>query len=209
MASAITDLLERVDRELWLVTARAGERRGGLIATFVSEASIAAGAPRMALGLGRAHYTWELIDASGAFALHLLGEENLEWVWRFALGSGRDRDKFAGLAPRPGSTGSPLLEGALGWLDCRVEDRLEIGDRTIFLAEVVDGRLDRDAPALTRKRLFALGPRDRLERLRALHAEDGARDEKAIRAWRERRAGAGGHGAGAHGVGAMEGAGPE
>src|SRR5262249_57546568 len=48
---AASGLFALTDRELWLVTARAGERRGGLIATFASDASIGPEFPRVAVGL--------------------------------------------------------------------------------------------------------------------------------------------------------------
>ena len=82
---AINALFAQTDRELWLVTAAAGPRRSGFISTSVNQASIVPDLPRVSLGVARQHYTWELIEASQAFALHLLGEEHLEWVWRFGL----------------------------------------------------------------------------------------------------------------------------
>ena len=60
-------------------------------------------------------------------------------MWRFGLRSGRDADKLAGLSMTTATTGSPILTDALGWLDCRVEARLDTGDRTVYLAEVVRG----------------------------------------------------------------------
>ena len=80
--TAASTLFASLDRELWLVTARDGPRRGGLIATFVSQVTIVPDMPRMLVGLARQHYTWELVEASGAFALHLIGEPQLDWVWR-------------------------------------------------------------------------------------------------------------------------------
>src|SRR4051812_48836551 len=116
--TAATTLFARLDPEVWLVTAQApgGGPRGGLIATHVAPASIAAELPRVAVGLAKQHHTWGLVEASGAFALHLLGADDLDLVWRFGLDSGRDLDKFAGLEPPPrrGATGSPLLAGAVG-----------------------------------------------------------------------------------------------
>src|SRR5579884_862757 len=114
-----SDLLSSLDRELWLITAAAGDRQGGLVATFVSPASIVRELPRVLVGLARQHHTWELVEASGAFALHRVGEEQADWVWRFGLQTGRAADKLHGLAWQPGRTGSPLLADALGWLDCR------------------------------------------------------------------------------------------
>ena len=45
-SAAASALFRRLDREIWVVTARAGEGRGGLIATFVSQASIVPELPR-------------------------------------------------------------------------------------------------------------------------------------------------------------------
>ena len=127
--AAISALFRQVDREVWLVTAQAGGRRGGLIATCVAQASIVPELPRVFVGLSRQHYTWELVETSGAFGLHLLADDQIDWVWHFGVQSGRDQDKFAGLKVQPSPAGSPILSDALGWLDCRVEAKLESGDR--------------------------------------------------------------------------------
>ena len=111
------------------MTAAADVNRGGLIATFVSQASIVPELPRVVIGIARQHFTWQLIEQTGAFALHLLGDEHLPWVWRFGLRSGRQGDKLDGIASRAGKTGSPILPDALAWLEARVEGRLDTGDR--------------------------------------------------------------------------------
>jgi flavin reductase (DIM6/NTAB) family NADH-FMN oxidoreductase RutF len=184
----VSELFAQLDRELWVVTAAAGARRGGLVATFVSSASIVPTAPRVVVGLARQHATWELVEAAGAFALHLLRPEQLEWVWRFGAQSSRDGDKFAGLTTHAGATGSPLLPEALGWLDCRVEARLETGDRTVYLAEVVEGRFDSRARPLTVHQLRQLAPPEKLALLKSQIDHDCQVDEAAIRAWRASRA---------------------
>lgn len=184
----VAEILNRVDRELWLVTAADGARRGGLIATFACHASLVESLPRMLVALAKHHHTWELIEASGAFGLHLIGCEHLDLVWRFGLESGRDTDKFAGLATETAKTGAPLLTDVLGWLDCRVEARFDMGDRTICLAEVVDARKISDEPPLTMKQFLQIAPRERLEELSRLRQRDSAIDAEAIMAWRKQAA---------------------
>jgi flavin reductase (DIM6/NTAB) family NADH-FMN oxidoreductase RutF len=185
-ATAASTLFAWLDREIWLVTAQADSRRGGLIATFVNQASIVPDLPRMLIGLSRQHYTWKLVEHSNAFALHLLSERHLDWVWRFGLESGRGQDKLHGLRVRQSSTGSPLLEDAIGWLDCRVEDRLDTGDRTIYLAEVVQGGVTHFAPPLTLQRLLQLAPPAQLAELKRQLHRDSEIDAEAIRQWRSR-----------------------
>jgi flavin reductase (DIM6/NTAB) family NADH-FMN oxidoreductase RutF len=186
-ATAASTLFAWLDRELWLVTAAAGDRRGGLIATFVSQASIVPDLPRMLVGVSREHHTWGLIEASGAFALHLLSEGQLDRVWRFGLASGHSGDKFEGLRLERGTTGSPLLADSIGWLDCRVEAKLDSGDRTVYLGEVVQGRVAQFAPPLTFKRLLEIAPPEHLAELKRQRARDAHADAEALVAWRTRR----------------------
>lgn len=185
--SAAADLFGLIDRELWLITAQVGLRRGGLIATFVSHASLVPELPRVLTAIAKQHDTWRLVESSGAFGMHLLTERHLELVWRFGLSSGRDADKFAGLEAEQGATGSPLLKDCLGWLDCRVETSLDTGDRTAYLAEVVAARRSSNEKPLTMQRLLELAPPDKLVRLRELRERDSEIDARAILAWRKAR----------------------
>ena len=171
----VNDIFRLLDREIWLVTAAHKGQRGGLIATFVNQASIVPELPRMLVGIAKQHHTWSLIEASGAFTLHLLDESCLDWVWRFGLQSGQDADKFADLPTLP----------ALAWLTCRVETSMNTGDRTIYLAEVTASQQEKLAPPLTLKRLLTLAPPERLRELRDGMARDAAIDAAAIRAWRD------------------------
>lgn len=178
--SVFQKIMQETDRELWVVTGAAGPRRGGLIATYVSPASIVPTFPRVMLSLARHHLTFQLVENSLAFALHLLSEDQVPWVWHFGLQSGWDMDKLAGIPFHKGKTGSPLLEEAPAWLDCRVLSRLNTGDRTIFLAEVVDAGQVRPGPVLTLKKLWSLAPPDKKQRMEELKNRDMAVDRVSI-----------------------------
>jgi flavin reductase (DIM6/NTAB) family NADH-FMN oxidoreductase RutF len=131
--------LRLVDREIWVVTAAEGERRGGLVATWVSAASIDASRPVLLVGLAPNHFTTELVQASKAFGAHLLREDQGELAWNFANGSGRSRDKLAGLAVERKEGGSPILADCAAWFDCRVFARYDAGDRVFFWGDVLAG----------------------------------------------------------------------
>jgi flavin reductase (DIM6/NTAB) family NADH-FMN oxidoreductase RutF len=184
--TAASTLFAWLDREIWLLTAEAEAKRGGLIATFVAQASIVPDLPRMLVGLSRRHHTWELVERSNSFALHLIDEQHLDWIRRFGLESGRDKDKFDGLNVRRAGTGSPLLEDAIGWLDCRVENRMESGDRTIYLAEVVQGGVSNYAQPLTFRRVMQIAHPTLLAELKRQLHQDSERDAELIRQWRSK-----------------------
>ena len=180
-------LLEHNDPLLWIVTARAGDRTGGLVATFVNSASIVPDCPRVTVGLAHSHHTWELVEASDAFALHLLMASQVDWIWRFGLQSGHQCDKFAGMKWHPGKRGSPLLDEAIGWLECRVEARMETGDRTLYPAEVISAQSATQAVLLTLNRALEFATPEQVRELKRQRLDDAALDAKAIRRWRGTR----------------------
>lgn len=74
------------------------------------------------------------IRGSGAFAVNILGESQRELSGRFAS---KLPDKFGGSRWSRAVTGAPTLEGALAWLDCRVERTFTAGDHEIVIGRVV------------------------------------------------------------------------
>jgi flavin reductase (DIM6/NTAB) family NADH-FMN oxidoreductase RutF len=170
-----------LDREVWIVTAAASGRRGGLAATWVSPASIDQERPVLLAGIATNHFTAELIDASGSFAAHLLRTDQVELAWNFAGSSGRSRDKFGGLATAGSDTGPPILADCLAWLECRVLHRYDTGDRLFYWADVILSAQHGPGPAL-REEAFIRGLSD--EQRRQLAANRDA-DIGAQRPWHE------------------------
>ena len=184
-AAAIEDIFGLYDPPLWLVTADLGGRRGGLIATSVARASIVAERPRVSIAIAKQHHTWELIQGSGSFALHLLADGDLEVVQRFGLPTGRERDKWSDLPVQQTPDGHPLYPSAVSWMDCRVEQGTDIGDRTLCLAEVCQGAVLRRQPLLTLGGLMRAAPPALRVEMDRLYRRDQAIDAAAIRAWRK------------------------
>jgi 3-hydroxy-9,10-secoandrosta-1,3,5(10)-triene-9,17-dione monooxygenase reductase component len=189
MTSApLDELFRSFDREVWLLTCSSGADRGGLILTAVMPASIAQEAPRVVAGVSRLHHTWKLIGSRGGFVLHLLPTDRIDLVERFGMHSGRDIDKFDGLACAGEGDGGPRLADALGWLDCRVESAWDAGDRTFFLSAVTAAEIPpAGATPLTVQRLAAAAPAPWREVMARQRLEDAAQDWQAIQAWRSRQ----------------------
>ncbi len=156
ISEAIESVFQLVDREVWIVTAASGPRQGGLLATWVSQISLDPAAPGVVVGIASNHFTAELIEAAGTFALHLIAADQLELAWRFATASGREIDKLAGLAFRLGAAAAPVLDECVAWLECRVITRFDTGDRYYYWADVVDGGIRRPGTVpLREKQLIA------------------------------------------------------
>ena len=80
----------------------------------------------------------ETIETNGVFAVNILRDDQ-EPISRYFSSRDRPLGKagFAQVAHTTAVTGSPLLAGAGGFLDCRLVTSHEAGDHMIYIGEVV------------------------------------------------------------------------
>jgi flavin reductase len=80
----------------------------------------------------------ETIERNGAFAVNVLGAHQ-EAISRFFASRDRPRGHaaFSDFPYFTAVTGSPIIERAVAYLDCRVAARHEAGDHDVFIGEVV------------------------------------------------------------------------
>lgn len=97
--------------------------------------------PKVAVVIDRNTLTRELVEASGEFALNVPSRELARLTLAVGSASGRAGDKFRahGIATFAGEKiGAPLLEGCLGWLECRVIPEPHVqASYDLFLGEVI------------------------------------------------------------------------
>jgi flavin reductase (DIM6/NTAB) family NADH-FMN oxidoreductase RutF len=83
--------------------------------------------------------THAVVERAGAFAVNIVGEDQLEIAKAFFRSTTVDGDMLNGYRFEPGpTTGSPLLVDLPYWFEARVTDTIKRGDHTVFVAEVVD-----------------------------------------------------------------------
>jgi len=121
-----------------------GERLGLTVGTLVS---LSLEPPLVGAAIAREAAMHELLRQAGGFALSLLGTGQEAVAQHFARGV-PPIAHWHGIAHREGSAGAPLLEGALGWLECRTWAEYEAGDHTLFVGEVLECELGAPAPPL-------------------------------------------------------------
>jgi len=80
-----------------------------------------------------------------AFALSFLSAGHEELARRFAAEVRENR--FEGLPLRVEATGSPVLEGALAWLDCSLWKTVDAGDHVVLFGRVERCGVDRKGEA--------------------------------------------------------------
>jgi len=135
---------------LYAVTAKHDGEMSVMTANWITQSSFTP--PMVALALESDSHSRCVIEASGAFAINIYEAEQREIAGRLGRTWAQHPEKLEGIAWQPGPvTGSPILEIALGWVECQVVRNLPSGDHILYVAQVVEVGLSRAGTPLTLK----------------------------------------------------------
>lgn len=131
---------------LYVVGATDGaERRNGMTLNWATQVSFE---PKLlAIAVEQDAYTHELIDAGGVFCLNVISREDRAIVRKFTKPVEVDLSArtLNGFAFHDGVSGAPVLDQAVGYLDCAVRQRVACGNHTLFIGEIVDAGFQQTA----------------------------------------------------------------
>jgi flavin reductase (DIM6/NTAB) family NADH-FMN oxidoreductase RutF len=135
---------------LYVIGSRAADRRNAMTANWVTQVSFD---PKLvAVSIERQAFTHELVAEGGAFVVNLVAQEDRAVVRKFTKPVEVDLDArtLNGVPFHDGTTGAPILEHALAYVECEVRHTVDVGDHTLFVGEVVDAgfQLAEDTPVL-------------------------------------------------------------
>jgi flavin reductase (DIM6/NTAB) family NADH-FMN oxidoreductase RutF len=126
------------------------ERRNGMTINWVTQISFD---PKLVgVSIEKTAFTHELVKAAACFAISLVDREDRAIVRKFTKPVEVDLNAktLNGFEYTERVTGAPILVQAVAYLDCEVRDRVEAGNHTFFVGEVVDANFskDEDTPVL-------------------------------------------------------------
>ncbi|MGI8659157.1 MAG: flavin reductase family protein [Candidatus Limnocylindria bacterium] len=130
-----------------VVAARHGPLLAGMTANAIATISI--DPPVLMASIARKAETHTAIIGSHAFSVSVLADDQQSLAECFAQPTTATKlIGFCGAAWEEAETGSPVLEGALAYFDCRLTERHAVGDHTLFLGEIVAAGYREDAEPL-------------------------------------------------------------
>lgn len=133
-ARRFRDVLGRFASGVTVVTTVSNDEPVGM--TCQSFSSVSLDPPLVLFLPAKSSRSWPLIQRSGKFCVNFLAADQAELSNTMAS---RGADKFADVKWTPSArTGSPMLEGALGQLDCTIHAVHEAGDHYVVIGRVVD-----------------------------------------------------------------------
>ena len=113
--------------------------------TWVSQASFEP--PMISVCIKRNSASYEIVKKRGEFILHLLGDNQKELASTFFKPTIFENEKLNGQEFSLANN-LPLLKDIPAYIQCKVVEILENGDHPLFLAEVVDAKINNNSDPL-------------------------------------------------------------
>ncbi|QYK51739.1 MAG: flavin reductase [Anaerolineales bacterium] len=111
-----------------------GSQHGMTVNSFTS---LSLEPPLVSISLEKSTRTHQLVLQAGRFGVSILAASQQELSDRFAGRESEQSDRFEGVNVFTLETGSPLLQEAIAYFDCRVSVTHDAGTHTIFISEVL------------------------------------------------------------------------
>lgn len=148
MSNDIAKALKKMEYGVYVVTMGTGNDGNAFTASWLTQVS--AEPPMIALSVNSKHQSCPKLKDGGGFAVNMIarGQDTVAKTYYGPAESGYEKLKSALTRSSP-VTGSPIINGSVAYLDCKVVQSLTTGNHTLFIAEVVAAVVDNDSPILT------------------------------------------------------------
>jgi flavin reductase (DIM6/NTAB) family NADH-FMN oxidoreductase RutF len=146
--SEIKSVMRKLEYGIYVVSMGKGQDGNAFTASWLTQVS--SEPPMVALAVHNKHQSRRLLSESKAFVVNLLseGQDGVAKTYYGPAESGYEKLKAAQVADSP-ATGSPLINGAAGYLDCVIVETVAVGNHTLFIGEVKAASLDKNVPMMT------------------------------------------------------------
>jgi flavin reductase (DIM6/NTAB) family NADH-FMN oxidoreductase RutF len=149
----VVETLELFPYGLYIIGSRGSDNINGMMADWLMQVSFQ---PRLvACSLERNSTTLKNLRETGVFSVNVLAAGDKEVARRFCQprnaskivgrsesGSAVIYDKLSDTPYKPGElTSCPVLDGALAYLECQVDQIIDTGDHALAIGRVLDGRV--------------------------------------------------------------------
>ncbi len=121
-------------------------------ACIINTATQVASSPdRISIAVSKANFTEEMLHYTDGFTLSVISEEaDFSLFRRFGFQSGRDTEKFEGFEDgcrRVANGAYAVTVGTNAYLSAHIDQRIDLGSHTLFIATVTDAAVLSAAPS--------------------------------------------------------------
>jgi 3-hydroxy-9,10-secoandrosta-1,3,5(10)-triene-9,17-dione monooxygenase reductase component len=147
---------------VYIVTSSYRRKPGGCTAVWVCRASFTP--PLVAVHLAPFGHTLQTIERGKRFCINVVGDSGLTVARNFGFKSGHSSEKFKDVPYTLSPGGSPILDVAVSYIDCKLTSMSLTGDHNMVIGKVLGAAItSTDAPLIYDPATFYIPPAERVE----------------------------------------------
>jgi len=130
-------LLRYIPSGLYVVGVKAGEELHGFTGSWLSQTSMKP--PLIMLGVREDTRSFHMIKEGKVFTINYFKKEDQKVIEHFFKPATKTGERLGDYAYHTGKTGAPIIENAVGFLECEVRQVVEgVGDHAVVIGEVIE-----------------------------------------------------------------------
>ncbi len=136
IAETTNKILWSIPNVLCLVGSRSGDEWNAMTTSWVTQ--VAMEPLLVAIGVDRKALTHRLIEEGQAFSINLWDRNDTRPFVKFSKPATKDGMTLNERAIREGTTGTPVFEEAVAYLECSLWQAIDCGSHTLYIGEIVE-----------------------------------------------------------------------
>lgn len=164
MDENLINTFDTIRSGVYIITSSYRRKPGGCTAVWVCRISFAPSL--IAVHLAPLGHTLQTIERGKRFCVNVIGESALALARDFGFKSGHSSEKFKKVPYTLSPGGSPILDAAVSYIDCKLTDISLIGDHSMVIGRVLGAAIiSPEAPLIYDPATFYIPPAKRVESL--------------------------------------------
>ncbi|MBL7685730.1 MAG: flavin reductase family protein [Deltaproteobacteria bacterium] len=148
---AIGKSLGRIPSGVAILTTQHQQESGAMLCSWFQQISFEP--PMISIAVKKGRWVTELVQASRNLVLNILHTGQKNMLAHFGKGFERGQNPYEGIAIETQKAGAAILKEALCYLECELQQSVEVGDHQILLLEVLNaGAQEEGAPMVHLRR---------------------------------------------------------
>jgi len=135
-AETTNKILWSIPNVLCLVGSRSGDEWNAMTTSWVTQ--VAMEPLLVAIGVDKKALTHRLIEEGQAFSINLWDRNDTKPFVKFSKPATKDGMTLNERAIRESTTGTPVFEEAVAYLDCSLWQAIDCGSHTLYIGEIVE-----------------------------------------------------------------------
>lgn len=132
----------KIPNALALVGSAHGDEWNAMTTSWITQLSMEP--VLIGIGVDNKAVTHRLITEGGSFTVNLWSSEDTRPFVKFSKPATREGNTLNGREVSTKTTGAPVFDEAIAWMDCEVRSSMNLGTHTLFVGEIVDAGVNDD-----------------------------------------------------------------